>query len=59
MGGDDHGRPAQIHSLQQLQDFYGQGCVQVARRLISQEDQGIVDNGPRQADSLLFARGES
>src|ERR1051326_8548703 len=58
--GDHHDRlsvPA-VERLQQVQDLVARLAIQVARRLVAQQQGRVGHNGAGDADALLFAPGQ-
>ena len=56
--GDDHGRAGAVHAVQQLHDPDRGLGVEVAGRLVRQQQRRVVDERPRKRDALLLAAGE-
>ena len=48
-----------IQGLEQVEDFVAGFAVQIAGRLVAEEERGIGDNSASDADALLFAAGET
>lgn len=55
MGGDQHGGAVIVKIEKQFQDFERQIGVEIAGRLVGEQDGRPVDNGAGDADALLFA----
>ena len=55
VGGDDHGRPGAVHAVEQLHDPDRGLGVEVAGRLVRQQQRRVVDERARQRDALLLA----
>src|SRR5690606_40346945 len=47
-----------VQRLQQLEDLIARLAVQVAGRLVAQQDRRVGDDGARDADTLLLAAGQ-
>src|SRR5438094_6594331 len=58
VGCHEHGRTGPVDPVEQLHDVHRGGGVKVSGRLVCQEDQGPVDEGPGDRDALLLATGE-
>ena len=58
--GDDDQRAAALLLLlaEQVEDLVAPFAVEVAGRLVGQQDDGILDQGPRDRHPLLLAAGE-
>ncbi len=50
--------PCVVELLEQLHDLLALVGVQIARRLVRQDERGLGDHGARDADELLLAAGE-
>ena len=53
-----HRRARGVDVAQQLEDAAGRALVEVAGRLVGEEDHGVVDQRPREGDALLLAPRE-
>ena len=58
VGGHDHNGAAGVDVAEQLKDTAGGPLIEVAGRLVGQENGGIVDQRPSDGDPLLLAAGE-
>ena len=58
VGGDDHRRPGAVHAVQQLHDPDRGLGVEVAGRLVRQQQRRVVDERARQRHALLLAAGQ-
>ena len=58
MGGHDDGGSGRINPLKNIHDAPGGIRVQVARRLVSNHDGGVVDDGTGDGHTLLLAAGK-
>jgi patatin-related protein len=58
VGDLDDGRPLVVELLEQAHDLLGLGRVQVAGRLVGEQQLGIADHRAGDADQLLLAAGE-
>ena len=47
-----------VERLEQAEDFVAGLAVEIAGRLVAEQQRGIGDDGARDADALLFAAGE-
>ena len=56
--GDDHGRPRAVDAVQQLHDPDRGLGIEVAGRLVGQQQRRVVDERARHRDALLLAAGE-
>jgi hypothetical protein len=54
--GDHHdGLPVlAVEALQQVEDFVAGLAVEIAGRLVAEQQRGVGDQGPRDADALLL-----
>lgn len=55
MRGNEDSGPSQMDASEKEHDFFGEIRVQIARGLIGQEDEGVLDKCPGDGDTLLFA----
>jgi hypothetical protein len=58
MGDDDQRRAAPVQRPEQVGQFRGRRGVQVSRRLVAQQQRGMVDQGPGDRDPLPLAPGQ-
>src|SRR5439155_9540962 len=58
VGCHEHGRTGPVDPVEQLHDVHRGSGVKVPGRLVCQEDQRPVDEGPGDRDALLLATGE-
>src|SRR4051795_9814239 len=58
VGGHEHGRAGAVDAVQELHDADAGVRVQVAGRLVGDEDLGAVHEGARDRDALLLTTGE-
>ena len=56
--GDDHGRPREVDAVQQLHDPDRGLGIEVAGRLVGQQQRRVVDERARDRHALLLAAGE-
>jgi hypothetical protein len=56
--GDDDGRAARIDLAEEVHDFEGQVGVEIAGRLVGQDELRLVDERARDRDALLLATGQ-
>ena len=47
-----------VERLEEAEDFVAGFAVEVAGRLVAEEQRGVGDDGPRDADALLLAAGK-
>ena len=60
MGGDDQSRAARLClPSQQIQDLFGVVIVEGRRRLIGEDDRGIVDDGAGDGHTLALPAGSA
>lgn len=57
MGSDDHRGSSPVDLTEQIHDFEGQLWIEVASRLVGQDDFRVVDDSPGNGQSLLFPVG--
>ena len=58
VGGHDHGGAGLVDAVEQPHDALARGRVEVAGRLVGEQDQRPVDEGPGDRHALLLAAGE-
>ena len=58
VGGDDHGRARAVDAVDQLHDPDRGLGIEVARRLVGQQQRRVVHERPRDRDALLLAAGQ-
>ncbi len=55
VGGDHHGRASGMRAFEQGHDVLGDLIVEVPRGFVREKKDGVVGQGPRNGDPLLFA----
>lgn len=58
VGREEHGRARLVDVLEQPEDVDGELRIEVARRLVGQDERWLADDGARHGDALLFAAAE-
>src|SRR5919199_685735 len=58
VGRDEHGGPDAVYAVQKLHDAHARVRVEVARRLVRDEDRWLRDEGPGDRYALLLSAGE-
>ncbi len=58
VGGDDDRRPQPVHRRQQVQDALGHGGIDIARRLVGNDQLGAGNHGTSDGHPLLLAAGQ-
>src|SRR5262245_53786520 len=58
VGGDEHGRAPRVDLAEQVHDLERQIGIEVAGRLVGEDDDGIVHERARDRDALLLAARE-
>jgi len=59
MGCHKNRRPPQVNLVENLHDFFRHPGIEIARRLVGNEDDGIVHQGPRNGYPLLLSAGQA
>src|SRR5687768_11617088 len=58
VGDDDDGLALIVQLVEEAEDVLGRAAVEGARRLVGQEDGGVVHHGPGDGDALSLPAGE-